>query len=618
MKLEHLRAFVWLRWRLRINQVRKGGVANTILLTLMAVLGALVAAGIALVMFFVGFFAFGKVSPTVILFVWDGMVLACLFTWMTGLVTELQRSESLSLTKFLHLPVSATGVFLINYLSSFFSVNLLIFGPAMLALALGLTLSRGPFMLLQFLLVAGFFFMMTAVTYQFQGWLASLMVNKRRRRAIIVAVTMVFVLIAQLPNLANFIGGPMARKKFDTGGELQKQIAELNAKAMRKEITFQELEKRQKDLTDEFKERNRAAAQELYEKADQIARLASLVLPIGWLPLGSMALAEGGLLTALLGTLGFSALGGISLWRSYKTTLRLYTGQFTAGKRPSLDRVAPVPAAPQAKTIVPTGNPLERDIRGLSEQAAVVALSSFRALLRAPEAKMMLLSPLILVVVFGSIMFTRSADPPEQMRPLMASGGVAMILFTLSQLIGNQFGFDRNGFRVFLLCPAPRREILFGKNAAAAPFVLLLSFLVVVVIQFVYPMRVDLFLSLLPQILSMFLLYCLVGNLASILVPMRIAPGTMKPVNTRALPILGHLGMMLLLPVILSVTVVPLLFQLAMQGLGWIDALPLALILSTLECVAIAVFYYFAVGWEGDLLQAREQKILEAVVTKEE
>ena len=88
-------------------------------------------------MFFVGFLALGNVSPTVIMFVWDGLVLTFLFVWMTGLVTELQRSESLSLTKFLHLPVSATGVFLINYLSSLFSITMLIFGPAMLALVPG-------------------------------------------------------------------------------------------------------------------------------------------------------------------------------------------------------------------------------------------------------------------------------------------------------------------------------------------------------------------------------------------------------------------------------------------------------------------------------------------------
>ena len=50
-------------------------------------------------------------------------------------------------------------------------------------------------------LSAAFLLMVTALTYQFQGWLASLMSNPRRRRTVVVAATAVFVLIFQLPNL---------------------------------------------------------------------------------------------------------------------------------------------------------------------------------------------------------------------------------------------------------------------------------------------------------------------------------------------------------------------------------------------------------------------------------
>src|SRR5205807_5013346 len=77
--------------------------------------------------------------------------------------------------------------------------------PGMIALCLALAIVKGPALLLQFPLLAAFVFMATAVTYQFQGWLASLMVNKRRRRTVIVVVTMVFVLLLQLPNLVNIM-----------------------------------------------------------------------------------------------------------------------------------------------------------------------------------------------------------------------------------------------------------------------------------------------------------------------------------------------------------------------------------------------------------------------------
>jgi ABC-2 type transport system permease protein len=613
---EHLRTFLWLRWRLRVNQARKGGMLNAILMTILAVFGVLFSLGFAIGMFLVGYLGLAKANSTIIMFVWDGMVVGCVIFWMVSLINELQRSESLSLTKFLHLPVSAVGVFLVNYLSSFFTPNVLVFAPAMMALALGLALSHGPIMLLQLPLVAAFFFMMTALTYQFQGWLAALMVNPRRRRTIIVMFTMGFVLLAQLPNLANIVGGPWGRQKL--APVPPPPVASPQEAAAAQKIDPIEIQRQQAEQKKEQEERLRAAFQATWDKADQSARIVSLVLPIGWLPLGATGLADGDLLAALLGTLGLGAIGGISLSRSYRTTLRLYTGQFTSGKRKPAQAAPTIQAAQPTAIAIPATNPLEREVRWLSEQASVVALSCFRSLLRAPEGKMMLIGPVMVVVVFGTLMLARGTNPPEMLRPLMACGGIAMILFTMTQVVGNQFGLDRNGFRVFVLCPAPRREILVGKNAGIAPILLTLCFLAVIVVQVIYPMRADIFLSMLPQIISMFLLFCLLANCASILVPLRVAAGTMKPQNTKALPILAHMAFALLLPVVLAITLVPLGIQFLIEALGYGSWFPIALVLSLLECVAIAFFYRIAVGWEGAMLQWREQKILEAVVLKEE
>jgi len=52
----------------------------------------------------VGLFALPQTSPGVLLLVWDGLVVAFLFCWCIGLITDLQRSEVLSLDKFMHLP----------------------------------------------------------------------------------------------------------------------------------------------------------------------------------------------------------------------------------------------------------------------------------------------------------------------------------------------------------------------------------------------------------------------------------------------------------------------------------------------------------------------------------
>src|SRR5262249_23739147 len=141
---EHLRAIFWLHWRLRANQLRKGGIANAVILGLLAVALVVLAALLFLVFFLVGWFALARVSPSALLYVWDGLVVAFLFCWMTGLLTELQRSEALSLEKFLHLPVSLAAVFVLNYLSSLLSLNLILFVPAMAGLTLGLILAKGP------------------------------------------------------------------------------------------------------------------------------------------------------------------------------------------------------------------------------------------------------------------------------------------------------------------------------------------------------------------------------------------------------------------------------------------------------------------------------------------
>ena len=85
------------------------------------------------------------------------------------------------------------------------------------------------------------------------------------------------------------------------------------------------------------------------------------------------------------------------------------------------------------------------------------------------QAKMLLLTPFFMVIVFGSMLITRKSDVGDLGRTLLAFGAMAMTLLSFVQLVGNQFGFDRGGFRVFVLCPAPRRDILLGKNLAVAP-----------------------------------------------------------------------------------------------------------------------------------------------------
>jgi ABC-2 type transport system permease protein len=609
---QHLRAFLWLRWRLFVNQLTKGGTVNLVLFILMMCSVAVLAAVLFVGSFLVGWLLLPQVPAGVLLFVWDGLVLVFLFCWMIGLIHELQRADVLSLDKFLHLPVSVVGAFLVNYVSSLLSVNLFLFLPAMIGLTLGLVFGVGPAMVLAFPLLAAFVLMVTAVTYQFQGWLAALMVNPRRRRTVIVVVTMSFILLFQLPNLINILRPWPELQRDERGARLTAEQAELDRALAAKEINWDEFSRRREEIGSASKAQTEASDQQAWQQVQRTTRLINLLLPPGWLPLGADALAEGNVLPALLATVGLSLLGTASLWRAYQTTVRYYKGQWSSGKS------APAPVAAAAKTAKPPANLLERDLPWLSEQTAAVALGAFRSLTRAPEGKMLLLSPALVVLIFGSILLAHRLDMPEAVRPLMAFGVMAMILLTFVGLVGNQFGFDRGGFRVLVLSPAPRRDILLGKNLAFASVALTLGLVLAALLQIIYPMRLDHFLATVVQFLSMYLLFCLPANMLSILAPMQIAPGSFKPAHPRLVAILLQLLFIFVFPFVLLPTLLPLGVELLVESLGGPAGLPLALALSVLECVAVVYLYRLVLTWEGHLLQMREQKILDLVTAKAE
>jgi hypothetical protein len=601
---QHFRAFLWLRWRLRFNQLRRAGTLNAVIMAILAAGGALLGLVMFVVFFLIGLYVLPEVSSSVILYVWDGLVVAFLFFWAVGLLAELQRYEVLSLDKFLHLPVSLSSAFLINYLSSLINFNFILFVPAMVGLFLGLSLGRGPALLMQFPLLAAFLLMITAVTYQFQGWLASLMVNQRRRRTVIVIVTMVFVLLCQIPNLVNWI----QPWKGERQSELHDERIALDRAFRSGQITPAEYHQRLAENQAKLEKLSRKSLDE----AEEIVKVVNLVFPPGWLPLGAMAVTEGNPFIAAPCFLGMALIGTASLWRSYRTTLRLYTGQFTSGQTQKAK------VKPQAGGGKLPPNLLDKDLPWLPEQAAAIALGGFRSLTRAPEAKMMLLGPIIMVVIFGSMMWTRSGDMPDRLRPLLPTGAMAMVLLTMGQLIGNQFGFDRSGFRVFVLCPAQRRDVLLGKNLAVAPLALGLGMLMAIPIQALYPVRFEYVLSWLPLFISMYLLCCMAANCISIMAPVPIAAGSFRPSNPKGIPLLLHTAFVFLFPLTVAPALLPIGVGLALDQWETLPGAPICLVLSLLECATIAYLFRFVLTWQGRWLQVREQRILEIVTAKAE
>src|SRR5678815_4738622 len=74
-------------------------------------------------------------------------------------------------------------------------------------------------------------FMISAWTYCLRGWLAAMMNNPRRRRAIIMGITAAFILMGQLPNLYFNVLGGRNRSNHPSGTpeEVQRELAARQA-----------------------------------------------------------------------------------------------------------------------------------------------------------------------------------------------------------------------------------------------------------------------------------------------------------------------------------------------------------------------------------------------------
>ena len=512
-----------------------------------------------------------KAQPFVLLAIYDMLVCLFLALWMISVLTEIQRSETISIGKLLHLPVSLRGVFVVNYLASHLALSVILLVPAMLGLALGLAIRHGPVMLCLIPLVLSFVFMITAWTYCLRGWLASLMVNPRRHRAVIAYVTMGFVLLAQVPNLL----GRLMHNDRRHGPDRPTAVSATQGPGLPNTV-----------------------------------RILHQVLPVGWVAYGAMHAAAGSALPALLGTAGGLVIGALGLRRAYRSTVRFYHGEHTARQGRSRSKAA--------KAVGPAHDLVDRHLRGVPQEACDLAQVFFRCLIRAPEIKMALvINVIILLVACAGIVTRRSGPPSEAVRPFIATGTVAFAFFGMLQLMFNHFGCDRQGFRCLVLSPVPRNLILLGKNLALLPLALGigLALLAAAAILARIPLLTVAAASL--QVVAAFLLLSTIGNAVSSLVPFRVAPGSLKPTKTRTtttiMIVLSHLLM-------LPLTIVPLFLG---PVLGWwlagghsAPAQLINLAVSAALLAVLALAYWASLVPLGKLLERREKEILR-VVTQE-
>ncbi|OYW13427.1 MAG: hypothetical protein B7Z55_16875, partial [Planctomycetales bacterium 12-60-4] len=268
------------------------------------------------------------------------------------------------------------------------------------------------------------------------------------------------------------------------------------------------------------------------------------------------------------------------------------------------------------------GNMVEWPLAWASEPVAAIAWSTLRALMRAPEAKMMVLSPMILLLMFGGAMVMGRGDNsmPAELKSFLPVAALGLSIAGVSQVSQNLFGGDRAGFRSFVLSGVPRRSVLLGKNLALAPVVLLLSGPPLLIVQCLVPAPWLQFLAAVVCLPAAFMLLCLLGNVASIVAPIGRASGSMQPMNFKGLTALIQFVLtMITLWLLSAAIVVPIGLDVLLKFLKVLpQGVPLALILALIELAVCVVIYRYVINFQGDWLQSQEGRILEAVTERGE
>ena len=600
MNWGHLRTTLWLRWRILVNRVKRGGKLGKALAGALAILGLLVAGGAFAAALVVGREQLPEAGPMDVTAAW--MVIAGFFLmfWMIGLLTDLQRSDAMSLQNFLHLPVSLKWAFLYNYLSSFAALSIGFFLPMMLGLWIAMVVVYGPSALWGIVLIAGFLVMVTAVTYQFRGWLGRLMQDKRKRSLVVASMTFAVVLIAQLPNLLINFGGSGSREERRVA---RRELRELERTAERE---GPEQAEARAELA------RRQAQSELEDAAiERKVRTGLEVVPLGWLPRGMLGLVEARPVPPVLCTLGMLLIGAASLRRSYRSTVTAFLSGPT-GTAASAGDESSSSAVDDEKERGPLL--VERRVPFVSETVSAVTTANLRSLLRAHEIKLLLLSPIVLLAFFAMFLARGSSrELLQSLGPGASLMAIAIGLFSVTQVIQNQFGLDRKGFRALVLSPIPRHEILIGKNLAVAPLALGAGLLGLITLQIFQPFRPLLFVGACLQLVSGFLIVCMTGNLISILGPMRLQEHGLKAANTKSKAFFWQFASMILIPIALSPLALPALAEWVAARLGWARSIPWFALLHALGLVAAFLLYRWMVRRQGEMLQQREQTILDTL-----
>ena len=353
-------------------------------------------------------------SPLANLLVWDALVAAYAVVRLSGLLVSTQRTDAVPLARLLHLPISPRGVFALNFVIAETTFATVVFVPALLGLAIASTVAVDVAFAV---LVPGSLALglcVVAVAYQFRTWLASTMARGRRR--IPVGIVLLFSAIVAVNGFNLFLQFEVREDRAQSEARMQRSPEQTRQRAARQN--------------------------ERLKRFEENVRLANVLLPPGWIPLAAERAAQGAAWPGILAMAGLSLLGGLSLRRSYRSTLDTYRHRSAspghAVRRGGRDRRR------RRAGESPRGGP----------PAMAVARTAWRLWTRSARGKVLLFfSPLFMGMLagFAAIGFPGLLTPGSRVLTAVALLGIANI--SAVALACNLFGIDGGGFRLLLVAP---------------------------------------------------------------------------------------------------------------------------------------------------------------------
>lgn len=668
--IAHFQTFVWLRWRIRINQLRNSSGIGKALAAIL-----LVSFAMSCVALLVAGSVMGVILPRLVpreyyFLFWDALIALFCFIWMIFVATDVQRTDAITFDRILHLPVSFPQAFAINYLSSLINLPLISLCAYSFGFILGSCFSIGLIALLFTFPFCAFLIAITALTYQLQGWLAALMANPRRRQLVMIAIPLFIIIASQLPSFLalRFVNEDTKRMRREQAARVAetarsseqqpvtpaavatpedppsekadessvdpdttKEPIDLDAKERvdiansesisgEVEVDGEPLKAIQEEERKILRERERAAV-----KAIWLGRLhqANLLVPPLWIA-GCVESIMAGTFHFLWLTGGMALIAFVSLRRNYRQTVRYYKGETDsrAAVNSSLHSASADPIAIGALGTPAKGGRgslllIERKFPMVSEETSAVIAMTLKSMTRAPEVKLYLLLPLIIPFVLFGILKAWKLPDIDELKAAIVIGFSACCLFITSGLLGNVFAYDRAGFRAFVLSPIRRDRILLGRNLATFPFLFLQTLLMALAIGLFFGISFDKFLCAVILSASILPPFCLLTNVMSILTPFPLAAGSIQPKQFNLVPIFCSLALSMLMPVMTGIALLPLGIEWLLDR--WIKStsfVPFAFLLSIPWLLGFLFLYRWLLPWEGKLFANREKELLRIVTSK--